>query len=264
VSHVHGIPIVEGAVHGAGTAIGDGFVVAEGSWLVGPPFPQAQRDGGWRAVLLVTGEIDGVMNDYVRQARALGLQVDAPRCQVHGSGASCKFEGAAGARDSSRLITAALERGPGFTPRSHLFLSYFDLRGPDRGTPDERDARVDNIPNVLLPSDWPVLTAAEGGFFGAAVRLAKGTRLVAPQMDFGPGEIYAVLAVTSDGDDVLERYDRQLLASTAGWKRYRDDVINVRDGQARRVVYGTFDASFELTFAPSQDGNTFLLVEQRS
>jgi hypothetical protein len=60
----------------------DGFVVAPGSNLVGPVIPRIAFTNpafkgwsGWTAVLDVTGDAGAVFDEYVGQARALGLDM---------------------------------------------------------------------------------------------------------------------------------------------------------------------------------------------
>jgi hypothetical protein len=67
---------------GARLKLRDGFVVAPGSRLLGPVFPRIAFtnpafDGwsGWTAVLDVTGDAGATFDEYVGQARALGLDV---------------------------------------------------------------------------------------------------------------------------------------------------------------------------------------------
>jgi hypothetical protein len=262
VSYLDGVPVVEGAVHGAGTEIRDGFVVAEGSWLVGVPFPRDVRDGGWFAVVLVTGQIHRVVRDYTRQARALGIDTGDPRCTVDSNGVSCGFGGSARARATSATIEADIYRDPRFNPRSHLLLTYTN-QGTDEGKAGPGERSLQSVRYTPLPSEWPSLPDDVGDGFGFAVTLERGTRVVAPPLELGQRR-YAVLAVIGDTADVLARYDRQLRASAGDWKRFRDVVITVKEGTARHVQYGTFDASFDMMFAPAVDGITFLLLEQAS
>lgn len=68
----------------SGTALPDGFVVAENSALVGAVFPVLLTQSpaappirplsGWTAQMLVLADPIGVFNDYVRQARDLGYE----------------------------------------------------------------------------------------------------------------------------------------------------------------------------------------------
>lgn len=80
-----------GALLPPGTALNDGFVVAEGSALVGAVFPilrapvQGVPLSGWTAQLVVDADPIAVFNAYVGQARALGYAMRGD-CYVQRSG----------------------------------------------------------------------------------------------------------------------------------------------------------------------------------
>lgn len=60
---------------GAGTPLGAGLSVPEGSLLLGVPFPDLVG-GGYRALLLVTGEPVEVFNSFDEQGAALGMELE--------------------------------------------------------------------------------------------------------------------------------------------------------------------------------------------
>lgn len=82
--------IAPGVTSPAGTPLADGFVVAEGSVLIGEvypnlrvlrspaemPSPTTGERSGWTAQLLVVGDPLAVFNDYVAQAGELGYPMD--------------------------------------------------------------------------------------------------------------------------------------------------------------------------------------------
>lgn len=79
---LHGIPTLTGATRPPGAELGNGFTVAAGAALMADVFPLGAdealanlpfRDGGWRALLLVTGDPREVVRHYLRQAERHGL-----------------------------------------------------------------------------------------------------------------------------------------------------------------------------------------------
>lgn len=141
------IPVDGESLHPAGTQLGDGFTVADGTALVGGVFPTptirfvdrtSVVDRGWRAVLLVAGEPREVMKRYRKQAAAVGMELHS-RATLCGFGPSdpriyeCFATGVLAAPGDPRAISFLLMRGQSdFGPVSHLNIVYSDPDVPTR------------------------------------------------------------------------------------------------------------------------------------
>jgi hypothetical protein len=266
---VAGAPVLQGGVQQPGSAIGDGFVVAEGSLLLGTTFATGPHlelhgrsiaDDGWKALLFVTGDVQRVLGDYIEQARDAGIPADPLRCsEPRGPTESedCWFEGSVGERGRSRGINGEFVRGSP-NPESHLMLTYSDPDGADAGEPPEPYDTLDE-PTTPFPAEWPrPPTVGEG--FGVLVSLERNSRLVAPPATGGIRR-WAVVAIYGSAIDVLDRYARQL--ESRRWRRV-EQTPRHRDFADLRVSYGVMDAGVTFTATPVTGELAFMLVEASS
>ena len=137
-----GIPVLAGASRPAGTPLRDGLRVPDGAWLLAEPLPlgfeltyrgEDVDDQGWRATLLVTGDLDAVLNDLNTQ---LHEQLPLPDPLWHVTLTLIRQE-------TDAFIAA---------PTSHLQISYSK---PSAGTPrDEPIGTNVYRPTSELPSVW--------------------------------------------------------------------------------------------------------------
>lgn len=162
-----GVPVLEGAIKGPGTPLGDGFTVARGTGLIGAVFPSdtAGRsdsglriaDRGWRAMLLATGDPDAIMAAYSEQAAAVGLPLApdhaGPPCLLFLDLLACTMAARIGTPQDGRAVRIVLHRRPstgereglGLTaivmgeveapPVSHMTISYSESGEGGRGVP---------------------------------------------------------------------------------------------------------------------------------
>lgn len=218
-----------------GTALGNGFEVADGSVLIGAPVPlgitvvldgEPVVDEGWTAYLYVTGNPSDVVNRYIAQAEAEGLiptaQPDGEvfemegeevpptgyeRCGTLGDGS---YACSASAGDNGRrCLAASLVRSD---TASHLRLTYM-LNATEVSPCIALGGLAVNadLEPPDPPTDWPPLPSL-GDEFGtpwgvlAPITVQGGSRMVAaplPSPDCGGP---AVAQVTGDPAEVLDRY----------------------------------------------------------
>src|SRR5829696_3603827 len=89
---------------------------------------------GWEAVILVTGDVERVLTEYIEQGRRLGIPIGPLRCdepRSSGEAESCEFSGSVGKAGRSRGLRGDFARWP-VTPISHLFLTYSEPRHRSR------------------------------------------------------------------------------------------------------------------------------------
>ncbi len=130
----NGTQAVADALHGPGTALGDGFEVPQGAALVGAVLPNptlvnrsSVEDPGlharraWTAVLVMDGAADAVYRDLMRQAAQRGLSsrgVFGSACSATGASTGVQCGGGAVSSDG-----AVLEAGSDFAmPKRSLTI----------------------------------------------------------------------------------------------------------------------------------------------
>jgi hypothetical protein len=205
-----GIPVVRGATRPAGTPLGDGFEVVTGSVLVGGVFPSfraglrpGDADEGWRALLLVTGDVDRVLDAYTTQARRVGLFPQV-RCDAS---APALLTCAGDDGTDARSIDLRLQRGDpgrGRPPLSHLFIRYRRTGpSPRREEAVPADGTY-GVPRELrdVPEGWRALPRS-GRQYEDRLVVPDGARLIAPPGAPWPGSV-AVFEVTGDPPAVVE------------------------------------------------------------
>jgi hypothetical protein len=212
VERMDGIPVVRGSTQPAGTPLGDGFEVAEGTVLVGEVFPSSRAglssdtiDDGWRALLLVTGDLEQVLNAYTTQARAIGL-FPHPRCVETPDGvlACTGF-----ADETNHAIEIWLQRGraeEAGSPVSHVFLRY-RRTGPEpagRDAVPAEDSHDVSAPWDVVPDGWPELPKP-GERYEHSLAVPEHTELLAhPAQPWSAWGSVAVFEVTGDPRPVVE------------------------------------------------------------
>ena len=223
------IPLAAEAVRPAGSPLRDGFTVAPGTVAVGDAFPlgalvavagEPIEDDGWRAYLVVTGDLVAVVEHYRREARQLGVALQPARsCGVHPAAIAisddpqrgtllCEASGGDGRRIDVRVRVL---RGAEPRPASWAIVEVNKSRvsGQDPGT-----ARPMLFEEVApqLPETWSPLAGAGDTFaFGTrpdALKVEPGSRGAAPVFD--DLRCFAlVLVVNDDPEVVAERYRDQ-------------------------------------------------------
>lgn len=241
-----GGPVVESVSGPPGTPLPDGFVVAEGTVLIGGAVPtgishlhngEPVIDDGWTALLVADGDAPGVVADYVSQGEAQGLIMPPVPEPVTEDGEPIvigppghRFGLCAGGvegeyicsahlrspdRSSPRSLSIGLTRaGSAEAPLSHVVLTYgtTDLAWDHGGSPAFGDPRAHD-PGP--PQSWPALPAP-GERFGHQWRVLgdltveEGSRVAGPIYADSATSTLAVLEVTGDPDTVLEAYRDQL------------------------------------------------------
>jgi hypothetical protein len=210
-SDLDGIRVAADSTGAPGTPLGDGFEVADGSVLVGPVFPSSRAgvsqetiDEGWRALLLVTGDLEDVLNAYVTQARAVGL-FPQPRCDEGTEG----LLACTGVDDeATRGIEMWLQRGRGEdapNPVSHLFLRYRRTGPQPRRSKAVPAAESYHLGSAWddVPSEWPALPKS-GQRYEHSLTVPEGTELLAhPATPWSAGSSVAVFRVGGDEGKVL-------------------------------------------------------------
>jgi hypothetical protein len=255
------------ATAGPGTTLVEGLEVAEGSVLLGPTFPAADRsgrNGGFLALALVTGDPVAVFNDYLEQARALGMVPAPGGCFGNPQRINC-VNLLADSRDGESLLVV-LTRGPGagYGPVSHVALRYLPPGTPDLSTAEPRPVPpTAPLPVVPLP-DGPVarppstdIAVAVRPAGSEPVPLVDGTELVGPPGPCGCAVDgwSAVLRVTGD--------PRQAVQDWAAALGNPGATIETTEAGGRKVLQASLGlvptGGTELR-AVTEDGLTHLLI----
>ena len=195
----------------------DGLPIAEGSVLLGPVFPDvSDEDGGFAALLLVTGDPVAVFNAYVDSAESLGMRAGQGGC-IAGFGSIACARRIVDPSDGEAL-SIMVERRPvegGFV--SHAALHYEPPGSVDLGEVDPITPSPPTIapPVVELPQEVP---APDGRWSqllspgGPVLELADGTRLAGPPgpCPCGTRGWSAVLRVDGPAEEAIDAYAAQL------------------------------------------------------
>jgi len=240
------VPVLNSSRGEPGTVLRDGFVVQDGTVLVGTPIPRGVGhfyrgepvvDPGWWALLFVDGDPKEVMEEYLRHAEddlgleRDGIQVGAPEYlredlpadQQRYTDCGVAAEGAAGWRCLGAAFSDGgapcmhfelVRRKAHGTVESFLLVRYVvDPSGCVPGsTPLVGDP--DPVPPPL-PSDWPPLPTS-GSVLDDSWGLLAGLRIeddsaVATIRFAGPDcGVAALVEVSGDSLDVLDGYVAQL------------------------------------------------------
>jgi hypothetical protein len=219
-------------------------------------FPTGSVDDGWRAVLLVTGDIDDVLNDYIAQAREIGL-VPRPSCSTSPPELFACF-----AVDDyhDRGIELYLQRGHSQNvpmPLSHLFIRYRRSGHPPERTDVVALDDTYGVDDVWrdVPDDWPPLPG-EGHRYEALLTVPDGTELVAPPAFPLTGSV-AVFRVTGDPSEVIQAATPRNAALRRVLTR-RQEGAQIRTGYASSPS-PTGTVNVEVVERPGRP--TYLMVE---
>lgn len=292
------VPILESARGEPGTALRDGLVVQEGSVLIGAPIPRGVGylydgepvvDRGWWALLFVHGDPEEVMEGYLRHAEEVGLardeipagapeyqREDIPADQQRYTNCGVASEGSTGWRCTGAAFSAGgapcvhfelVRRQAHGTVESFLLVRY--IVSPNGCVPGSTPLIGDpDADPPRLPDDWPALPPS-GSMLDDSWGLLAGLRIedgsaVATMRVAGPDcGVAALLEVSGDSLDVLDRYVAQLdqrvgpgLAS-APFVTQVDDRTEVR--QAYRSEGGGGDL-YTATLVRYADGPDYLVL----
>ncbi len=278
---IDSVPFLSGSTLAPGTALRDGIVIVEGSrGLVGPIPEQLfltaggpDRDLGWSALAVVTGDVQAVLADYAAQASKLGLAVPASTCVRTGStrpGAvpvtSCT---AASESADDRLVyrvdytqSAGL---PGFMPVSHVWITVHRLTEP---WPLGASGFVVGAPVSGLGrgSDphWPTTLPKVGEPFepgtqtGPAFRVPPGAALVGPpgvpEMSADIDTPVAVLRVDGDVADVVASFRTTFRAG------YEHHSTSAQEGVRKESWYWTNGDTATVDVYREPDRPTLMVV----
>jgi hypothetical protein len=261
------VPLVEAATRGPGAPLPNRFHVAAGSTLLGDAFPSRDGIPGWAALFIVTGDPQVVIDSYLNQGRAAGLELRGGRCGevVPGRnapeiGLECIAYLATKAGDPKRVsVTLRLRRAPKAAtspPLSHLEMEYVESSAvpPGPSQPFERGGSDIALPRVWNPLPRPGEQVArryraDRQPFGVVV--VRGSELIGPPADLSCGEFdgfAAVIAVSDDFDRVLREYASQLGLGERNRTTFRDyenrvviaygsEVVGINDpSRSRRIL----------------------------
>lgn len=218
------LPVTSAAAGAPGTALGDGFTVADGTILVGDPLPtgllaysqgEPGADGGWTAMSIVDGgDPTGIVDEYMAQAARAGLDEQPGKgCARDLEVTICwAFARSPGLADL-RSFLAAVVRGPrGDVYSDHVVVRYAtSARYWEYGNLHHGSRAVESPAG---PVAWPPLAGAgdplgTAGEMGHEVTIQEGSRLVAParlNLDDVTGGVVAMLEVTGNPASVLGAY----------------------------------------------------------
>ena len=112
-----------------------GIPIASGSVLLGPAFPDRRDEGGFEALLLVTGDPVAVFNDYIDAAAGLGMRAGSGGGCVPGLGTVTCARRVIDPADGEALSVLVERR-----PLEGGFVSHAALFYEPPGTVDPEDA----------------------------------------------------------------------------------------------------------------------------
>jgi hypothetical protein len=249
-------------VRAPGSAIGNGFVVAPGSHLLGAAFSQeAASTRTWVAVVLVTGEPERVMGSYVSQADKLGVAL-RPSCENQTQDVTCWASGTSGPVQ----VELYLRRRMVSPPFSHLTITYRQSSKDFEAGPPGAGAKAEA---VALPRIWPPLPKV-GQQFGVGyfspvldergVRLVAGSELVAPPgpCPTGNSGFVAVLRVGGNQKKVMRRYGQQFQRSGFDGEVTRS---RLSDG-TRLLAVGSDESGAGYLYAQSEVGSPYMRIDR--
>ncbi len=237
-------PLGEVPLLGAGTELGDGFVVPEGAELLTWP----TRDGFssdvepvWRAAMVVTGDPVELFNDLAAQAAALGFEVvqqDLGNCRIldrvpPNPWASCHTDGyRLGEGSRSERVSLSVSVGDDVLPIAMVGVGTIATErvvefgdGPwqlRRFEPETGDADAPDVD--LVPADIGVGDRlVDAGWHRTT--LVEGSRLVAAEAGSScAGGMTAIVHVDGDPDDVFDAYVDQLTSRVGPYGEPDEEV----------------------------------------
>lgn len=265
------IPALPEAILGPGTALGQGFVVEEGSALVGVAFPKEfdrAQDGsevpdlGFAALLLLTDDLHVVMRRYRDRAISFGLGLSGSSegdCTLDGAAISCELSGSQGGSGHTRWLRLIATQGPATETRpaqSHLFVEYGQVGQSPFPPPDPL---IDFGPGVSTPSSVPTAWGplAELGDTDIAATEIAGGRLVAPAQRWIDGQ-YSVFVIEGDPEDAI---DDALVASGVDTPQLGDLRHWSEGGDEMTSFFWANGQSWFVTTASRPGSPTYLLID---
>ncbi|HYI61104.1 MAG TPA: hypothetical protein VEW93_04805 [Acidimicrobiales bacterium] len=248
---------------GPGTPLGGDLSVPEGAVLLGIPFPDL-TGGGFRALMLVTGDPVAVFNDMASQASAVGME-RVGTCTSAEQDLTCRGRYVDGA-DGESLVVESRQAVTELSAVSGLAVRYRPPGSEDVGAGADAGATAPTAP--LAPVALPeVVTAPPDEDVGVGVRsplappraVETGSTLVGlpgPCACGGEGWSF-VVRVEGKVRDLLAAYARQftdLGEPPDVSDRFRGDqtTFGLRVGEGDRVA--------EIRAVAPEAGPTYLVV----
>jgi hypothetical protein len=251
---------------GPGTPLGGGLTVPEGALLQGTTFPDLVG-GGFRALLLVTGDPVAVYDTVVGQASGLGMQ-GTGGCLGAATLVGCEGTFVDGSDGESLAVTVNRRVDPVNGVVSGLALLYRPPGTEDAGPGDGQGLPPTSpIPEVVLPDPVPVPTVEDVALAVRSPGSPRRTVEAGSELVGLPGPCACVgggwsMVVRLDGveRDVLHGYARQFsdLGEPPDLEdRHRDDItlVGVRVGEG--------DATAEIRASLPDDGEAYAIVTVR-
>jgi hypothetical protein len=169
-----GIPAEEDTLRPPGTRLDERFTVADGTLLVGAVFPGTsvteEFTGGWRALLLVTGDPLTVLDAYRRQAAKAGMDMrpgtsNTTFCRLAAPVRPYMCEAHATGEHDELLLTLHRGMTEDHDSVSHVWLEYTEtIEPPVEPLPTTARPREPQPPP--LPDRWRPLPRRRGEKFG--------------------------------------------------------------------------------------------------
>jgi hypothetical protein len=250
---------------GPGTPLGGGLSVPEGAFLQGTTFPDLVG-GGYRALLLVTGDTVAVFDALAGQASSLGME-GSPGCLGTEAEVGCQAQLVDGSDGESLHVSAVRRVNPLTGVVSGVGLLYRPPGSEDGAADPGGTPPTSPLAPVALPDPVPApppedVALAVRDLAAPARRLELGSALVGlpgPCACEGPGWS---MVVRLDGveRDVLHGYVRQLsdLGEAPDLEdSHRDDVtvLGVRVGEGA--------ATAEIRATVPDDGEAYAIITVR-
>jgi hypothetical protein len=208
---INGVPVVRELTSPPGAPLRNGFVVPEGTVLLGDVVPQsyAARPGpGWWAVLAVTGSFPRVAAQLGLQMRRAGMVVEVACtrpvfCDVRGVGGDGAMEVELG---RNRIVSSAMVRFSEFRSTTSADISTTTIAPGTVADPPVADmAELPSIGDELLPSYQPLDRSPKR----LRTLLEPGTVAVGPPVVSGNLETMVVLSTKQPAGPIVRAYFRR-------------------------------------------------------
>jgi hypothetical protein len=208
---IDGVPVVRELTSPPGAPLRNGFVVPEGTLLLGDVVPQsyaAPPGQGWWAVLAVTGSFPTVVAQLGRQMRRAGMVVSVVCarpvfCDVRGVGADGAMEAELG-RD--RIVSSAMVRFSELRSTTSAATSTTTIVPATVADPPVADmADLPRVHDELLPSYQPLDRSPKR----LRTLLEPGSVAVGPPVISGNLETMVVLSTTQPAGPIVRAYFRR-------------------------------------------------------
>lgn len=252
-------------VAGPGTPLGGGLSVPDGAVLLGAAIPDLVG-GGFRALLLITGDTVEVFDALGGQASSLGMQ-GTQACLGDGAQIGCQGSYQDPADGESLAVSVSRRVDPEDGVVSGVGLLYSPPGSDSPSVPDGGSAPTTPIPEVVLPDPVPAPTLDD---IALAVR-APGSPKRALEAGSALVGLPGPCACTGGGWSVVVRLDGVERDVLHGYARQFSDLGEVPDLEDRHrddltligARIGEDDRTAEIRALLPDEGRSYAIITVR-